>query len=80
MAIPPNETLVVDAGARIHFHAESGLIIANNASLHVEGGYSSTEDLENEVIFGRRSLRTRFFLKFHTNGERFGLLREAQIT
>lgn len=50
-AVPPNETLVVDAGARIHFHAESGLIIANNASLHVEGGYSSTEDLENEVIF-----------------------------
>lgn len=59
-AVPPNETLVVDAGARIHFHAESGLIIANNASLHVEGGYSSTEDLENEVIFEGDRLEPSF--------------------
>ena len=44
-AIPPNETLTVDAGARIHFHAESGLIVANNASLQVNG------TIENQVIF-----------------------------
>ncbi|MGV7104998.1 hypothetical protein [Flavobacterium sp. U410] len=50
-AVPSNKTLVVDPGARIHFHAESGLIVANNASVHVEGDYSTTEDLENEVIF-----------------------------
>jgi hypothetical protein len=36
-AIPANQTLTVDAGARIHFHAESGLIVANNASLQVNG-------------------------------------------
>lgn len=50
-AVPSNKTLVVDAGARIHFHAESGLIVANNASIHVNGTTSLTEDLENEVIF-----------------------------
>jgi hypothetical protein len=50
-AVPSNKTLVVDAGARIHFHAESGLIVANNASIHVNGTTSSTEALENEVIF-----------------------------
>ena len=44
-AVPSNKTLVVDAGARIHFHAESGLIVANNASLNVEG------TLQNQVIF-----------------------------
>lgn len=50
-AVPSNKTLVVEAGARIHFHAESGLIVANNGSLHIEGTSSDTENLENEVIF-----------------------------
>lgn len=50
-AVPSNKTLVVDAGARVHFHAESGLIVANNASIHVNGTHSTTADLENEVIF-----------------------------
>lgn len=50
-AVPPNKTLVVDAGARVHFHAESGLIVANNASIHVNGTHSTTAALENEVIF-----------------------------
>ncbi|MCW1148964.1 right-handed parallel beta-helix repeat-containing protein [Flavobacterium lacisediminis] len=50
-AVPPNKTLVVDAGARVHFHAESGIIVANNASIHVNGSTSTTEALENEVIF-----------------------------
>jgi hypothetical protein len=50
-AVPSSKTLVVDAGARVHFHAESGLIVANNASIHVNGTTSLTEDLENEVIF-----------------------------
>lgn len=50
-AVPSNKTLVVDAGARVHFHAESGLIVANNASIHVNGTTSLTDDLENEVIF-----------------------------
>jgi hypothetical protein len=44
-AIPANQTLTVDAGARIHFHAESGLIVANNASLQVNG------TIANQVVF-----------------------------
>jgi hypothetical protein len=50
-AVPSTKTLVVDAGARVHFHAESGLIVANNASIHVNGTNSTTTALENEVIF-----------------------------
>jgi hypothetical protein len=49
--VPPTETLTVEAGARIHFHADSGIIVANNASLVVNGEPSDTDDLENEVIF-----------------------------
>lgn len=50
-AVPSTKTLVVDPGARVHFHAESGLIVANNASIHVNGAPSTTTALENEVIF-----------------------------
>jgi hypothetical protein len=50
-AVPPASTLTIDAGVRAHFHAESGLIVANTASLQVNGTTSLTEDLENEVIF-----------------------------
>ena len=50
-AVPPASTLIVDAGVRAHFHAESGIIVANTASLQVNGTTSLTDDLENEVIF-----------------------------
>jgi hypothetical protein len=50
-AVPENETLVVDAGARIHFHADSGLIVTQNASLNINGELSLDQEiLENEVI------------------------------
>jgi len=49
--IPENEDLIIDPGARVHFHANSGLIVADDASLVVNGGESTTEFLENEVIF-----------------------------
>ncbi|UUC44045.1 hypothetical protein [Flavobacterium cerinum] len=50
-AVPSGETLNVQAGARVHFHAESGLIVQQGASLKVAGTKSVTEALENEVIF-----------------------------
>lgn len=50
-AIPTGKTLTVQAGARVHFHADSGLIIGSGGSLKVQGGISTTEALENEVIF-----------------------------
>ena len=59
-AVPPNKTLVVDAGSRIHFHADSGLIVANNGSLQINGTPSLTASLENEVIFEGDRLEPEF--------------------
>ena len=51
-AVPNGETLTVNAGARVHFHANSGLLISENASLQVNGSFSTDQELlENEVIF-----------------------------
>ncbi len=51
-AIPPDKTLTIEAGARIHFHEGSGIIASNNATLLVNGELSTDpEKMENEVIF-----------------------------
>jgi len=51
-AVPNGETLTIDAGARLHFHENSGIIVSNGASINVNGAYSNDHDLlENEVIF-----------------------------
>ena len=44
-AIPADKTLTIEAGAKIHFHDNSGLIAYKDATLIVEG------DLNNEIIF-----------------------------
>jgi len=49
--VPPGKTAVFDAGARVYFHANSGLIVDNNASLQINGSQSTTNQLENEVVF-----------------------------
>ncbi|WP_329806049.1 hypothetical protein [Flavobacterium facile] len=54
--IPENETLIVDAGAKVHFHANSGLIVADDASLDINGGLSTYNTdgsvlVNNEVTF-----------------------------
>lgn len=59
-AVPPAKTLVVDAGVRAHFHSESGIIVANTASLQINGSASLTEDLENEVVFESDRLEPDF--------------------
>lgn len=51
-AIPPNETLTIDAGARIHFHEASGIIAANGSTVKSIGAPSNDPELmENEIIF-----------------------------
>ena len=51
-AIPPDRTLTIEAGARIHFHENSGIIASNNSTLLVNGEASSDPSaLENAVIF-----------------------------
>jgi hypothetical protein len=49
--VASNKTLNINAGARIHFHSRSGIIVADEGTLKVNGALSTTEDLENEVIF-----------------------------
>src|SRR5690606_9653960 len=51
-AVGENKTLTIEAGARVHFHANSGLLVTNNASLKVNGQFSPDQTtMTNEVIF-----------------------------
>ncbi len=60
-AVPSGKTLTIDAGARIHFHANSGIIVAENGTLEVNGALSTDPKLlENEVIFEGDRLEPRF--------------------
>jgi len=49
--VPEFKTVTFEAGARVHFHANSGLYVGDNASLQINGTTSTTDKLENEVIF-----------------------------
>jgi hypothetical protein len=61
-AVPSNKTATFEAGTRVHFHANSGLIVANKASIQVNGALSTTEKLEKEVVFEGDRLETNFSL------------------
>lgn len=50
-AVADGKTVSFEAGTRVHFHADSGIIITNNASINVNGSVSTTKALENEVVF-----------------------------
>lgn len=51
-AVPDGNTLEAQAGARVHFHNNSGIIVESGASLHINGSLSQDQEaLENEVIF-----------------------------
>jgi hypothetical protein len=59
--VPGGQTLEIQAGARIHFHESSGIIVAEDASIHVNGELSSDpEALEKEVIFEGDRLEPEF--------------------
>ena len=59
--VPTNETLTIQAGSRLHFHENSGIIVSNGASIHVNGAFSNDPDLlENEVIFEGDRLEPNF--------------------
>lgn len=53
-AVPENKTLTIEAGANIHFHSNSGLIIEKNATLTIEG------ELNNEVLIEGDRLEPSF--------------------
>lgn len=45
------QTLTMEAGARVHFHADSGIIVTDGGTLNINGALSTDLDaLENEVI------------------------------
>jgi hypothetical protein len=58
--VPDGKILTVNAGARIHFHAESGIIVQDGGTLNIIGAPSLTENLENEVIFEGDRLEPNF--------------------
>ncbi len=51
-AVAPGKTLTINPGARVHFHASSGILVANTASIQAVGAPSTDPELlENEIIF-----------------------------
>jgi hypothetical protein len=60
-AVPSNKTLTVEAGARIHFHESSGIIVANQGTIKANGALSTNpEMMENEIIFQGDRLEPAF--------------------
>lgn len=60
-AVPPNKTAIFEAGARIHFHNESGIIAANNSTILVQGlGGNDVDDIKNKVVFEGDRLEPAF--------------------
>lgn len=53
-AVPANKTLTIDAGARVHFHDNSGLIIDDKATFKVNG------TLAEKVVFEGDRLESGF--------------------
>lgn len=58
--VPNGKTLTVNPGARIHFHAESGILVQEGGTLNIAGEKSETENLEKEVIFEGDRLEPSF--------------------
>ncbi len=60
-AVPSGRILTIEAGARVHFHENSGLVVQSGASIHVNGALSMDQErLENEVIFEGDRLEPAF--------------------
>lgn len=49
-AVPENKILTINAGAKVHFHNNSGLIIDKNASLKVNGNLSEKVTFEGDRL------------------------------
>jgi hypothetical protein len=53
-AVPENKTLTIEAGARIHFHEDSGLMVDNGGTLKVNG------TMNEKVVFEGDRLENSF--------------------
>lgn len=60
-AVAEGKTMAVEAGSRIHFHKDSGLLVGSGASMMVNGSLSTDrEQMENEVVFEGDRLEPEF--------------------
>ncbi|MDP5082222.1 MAG: right-handed parallel beta-helix repeat-containing protein [Winogradskyella sp.] len=49
--VAAGKTLTMEAGARVHFHSDSGIIVTDGGTLNINGDLSTNQELlENEVI------------------------------
>lgn len=86
-AVPAGKTLEIDPGARIHFHRDSGIIVANQASVHANGEASSDPTiLEKEIVFQGDRLEPDFAnipgqwgALWFTNGSTNNILKHTTI-
>tara|TARA_R110000764_G_C11001168_1_gene382228 strand:+ start:108 stop:1652 length:1545 start_codon:yes stop_codon:yes gene_type:complete len=59
--VPDGNELIIDAGTRVHFHQNSGIVVQNGATITINGEISENEELlEGEVIFEGDRLETEF--------------------
>ncbi|MDT0552533.1 hypothetical protein [Urechidicola vernalis] len=49
-AIPADKTLTIEAGAKVHFHDNSGLIAYKDATLKIEGALNNTVQIEGDRL------------------------------
>lgn len=54
IGVPEGKTLTIQAGTKVHFHNNSGLLVQKGATLKVEGSF------ENEVVFEGDRLEPNF--------------------
>ncbi|MCB0464034.1 MAG: hypothetical protein KDC81_15140 [Flavobacteriaceae bacterium] len=60
-AVDDGKTLNIEAGARVHFHANSGLLVTSGGSINAQGTLSTDEELmEGEIIFEGDRLEPSF--------------------
>lgn len=86
-AVPPNKILNIDPGARVYFHRDSGIIVANQASLQANGEASSDPiTKENEIIFqgdrlepGFKDIPGQWSALWFTNGSTNNYLNHTTI-
>ncbi len=60
-AVSENKILTVQAGSRLYFHKDSGILVGTGGSIKVNGSLSEDQELlENEVIFEGDRLEPEF--------------------
>jgi len=60
-AVPPSRELIIDAGARVHFHKDSGVLVQDGSAVRINGVPSEDQELlEGEVIFEGDRLEPAF--------------------